>query len=46
MLVNLKAIQEKIELPEDMHASISQIEAGNGVSHQDARRDVLKRLER
>ena len=39
-------MQEKIELLEDMHTSISQIKAGNGVSHHDARQDVLKRLER
>ena len=41
-----EAIQEKIELLEDIHVSISQLESGNGVSHQDARQQVLKRLEK
>ena len=41
-----EAMQEKIELLEDIQTSISQIEAGNGVSHQDARQEVLQRLER
>jgi len=41
-----EAMQEKIELLEDIHLSISQLESGDGVSHQDARKEVLKRLER
>ena len=41
-----EAMQEKIELLEDIHVSISQLESGNGVSHQDARQQVLKRLEK
>ena len=41
-----EAMQEKIELLEDIHTSISQLEAGNGVSHQDARQEVLQRIER
>ncbi|RLA19042.1 MAG: prevent-host-death family protein [Gammaproteobacteria bacterium] len=41
-----EAMQEKIELLEDIQASISQLEAGNGVSHSDARKEVLQRLER
>jgi len=41
-----EAMQEKIELLEDIHTSISQLEAGNGVSHEDARGEVLQRLER
>jgi len=39
-----EAMQEKIELLEDIQASISQLEAGNGVSHSDARKEVLQRL--
>jgi hypothetical protein len=39
-------MQEKIELLEDIQISISQLEAGNGVSHSDARQEVLQRLER
>ncbi len=41
-----EAMQEKIELLQDIHISISQIEAGNGVSHQDAKHEILQRLER
>ena len=41
-----EAMQEKIELLEDIHTSITQIDAGNGVSHQDAMQEVLKRLDR
>ncbi|PHS22989.1 MAG: prevent-host-death family protein [Methylophaga sp.] len=41
-----EAMQEKIELLEDIQTSISQLEAGNGVSHSDARLEVLHRLER
>jgi prevent-host-death family protein len=41
-----EAMQEKIELLEDIHTSIFQLEAGNGVNHEDARREVLQRLER
>ena len=35
-----------IELLEDIQTSISQLEAGNGVSHKDALQEVLQRLER
>lgn len=41
-----EAMQEKIELLEDIHSSITQLESGDGVRHQDARKEVLKRLER
>jgi prevent-host-death family protein len=41
-----EAMQEKIELLEDIQTSISQLETGNGVSHSDARQEVLQRLER
>ncbi len=41
-----EAMQEKIELLEEIHLSISQIETGNGISHQDAKNEVLQRLER
>ena len=41
-----EAMQEKIELLEDIQTSISQLEAGNGVSHSDAKQEVLQRLER
>jgi len=41
-----EAMQEKIELLEDIQVSISQLESGNGVNHQYARQQVLKRLEK
>ena len=41
-----EAMQEKIELLEDIQTSISQLEAGNGISHKDARQEVLQRLGR
>jgi prevent-host-death family protein len=39
-----EAMQEKIEMLQDVQASIGQIEAGRGVEHQDARADVMKRI--
>ncbi len=41
-----EAMQEKIELLEDIQISISQLEAENGVSHKVAWQEVLQRLER
>ncbi|MDO9270884.1 MAG: type II toxin-antitoxin system Phd/YefM family antitoxin [Methylobacter sp.] len=41
-----EAMQEKIELLEDIHLSITQLESGVGVSHQDAKKEILQRLER
>jgi prevent-host-death family protein len=41
-----EAMQEKIELLEDIQTSISQLEAGNGVSHEVARQKILQGLER
>jgi len=41
-----EAMQEKIELLEDIQTSISQLEVENGVSHKAARQEVLQRLER
>ena len=41
-----EAMQEKIELLEDIQTSISQLEAGNGVRHSDAKQEILQRLER
>ncbi len=37
-------MQDKIELYEDLEKSIIQIEAGSGVSHDDAKKQVLKRI--
>jgi len=37
-------MQEKIELFEDIEKSISQIEAGAGISHDDAKEKVLKKI--
>ncbi len=41
-----EVMQEKIELLEDIQTSISQLEAGEGVSHENARQEVLQKLER
>ncbi len=37
-------MQEKIELFEDLEISIKQIDAGAGISHEDAKEQVLKRI--
>lgn len=39
-----EAMQEKIEMLQDVQTSIGQIEAGRGVEHEDARADVMKRI--
>ena len=39
-----EAMQEKIELLEDIQLSISQITEGKGVEHQDAKNIVMGRL--
>jgi len=39
-----EVMQDKIELYEDLEKSIIQIDAGSGVSHDDAKRQVLKRI--
>ncbi len=41
-----ETMQEKIELLEDIQTSISQLEAGKDVSHENARQEVLQRLGR
>ncbi len=39
-----EAMQDKIELYEDIEISIAQINAGEGISHEAAKEKVLKRL--
>lgn len=39
-----EAMQEKIELFEDIEISIAQINSGEGISHEDAKKKVLKRI--
>jgi len=39
-----EAMQEKIEMLQDVQTSIGQIEAGHGVEHEDARANVMKRI--
>ncbi len=39
-----EVMQDKIELYEDLEKSITQIEAGSGISHDDAKKWVLKRI--
>ena len=41
-----EAMQEKIELLQDIQTSISQIEGGQGVDHEQAKAMVLKRIGR
>jgi len=43
-VAEFEAMQEKIELLEDIQTSISQLEAGNAVTHGDAKQEVLQRL--
>ncbi|MBI5585865.1 MAG: type II toxin-antitoxin system Phd/YefM family antitoxin [Deltaproteobacteria bacterium] len=38
------ALQEKIEILQDVQTSIHQLAAGEGVEHQEARMKVLKRI--
>ena len=39
-----EAMQEKMELLQDVQTSIAQLQAGQGVSHNEARAMVLKRV--
>jgi len=39
-----ETIQEKLELLADVHASINQLEHGEGMAHKDAKEKVLKRI--
>ncbi len=40
-----EAIQEKLELLTDVQASLNQLENGQGIAHEEARRKVLKRVQ-
>ena len=39
-----EAMQEKIELLQDIQISIAQLESGTGIDHDAAKTDVLKRV--
>lgn len=39
-----EAMQEKIELLQDIHTAIAQIETGKGIEHKDAMATLLKRV--
>jgi prevent-host-death family protein len=39
-----EAMQEKIELLQDIQTSINQVEGGHGIEHDDAKAEVLKRI--
>ena len=39
-----EAMQEKLELLQDIQTSISQVEGGRGIEHNDAKATVLKRI--
>lgn len=41
-----EAMQEKVELLQDIQTSMSQLESGAGIENSDAKTDVLKRLGR
>jgi prevent-host-death family protein len=41
-----EALQEKLELLTDVHLGLSQIENGEGIVHEAAKREVLKRVQR
>ncbi|SEM45006.1 prevent-host-death family protein [Syntrophus gentianae] len=39
-----EAMQEKIEMLQDIQTSLGQIEAGQAIEHEDARNRVMKRI--
>ena len=39
-----EAMQDKIEVLQDIQTSINQVEAGQGIDHDQAKRSVLKRI--
>lgn len=39
-----EAMQDKIELLQDINTSITQLETGKGIEHRDAKATLLKRL--
>jgi antitoxin YefM len=41
-----EAMQETIEVLQDIHASIGQIDAGQGVQHDHAKKTVLERIKK
>ena len=43
-VVEYEAMQEKIELLEDVQTSIAQIDAGTGIAHSEARAAILRRI--
>jgi len=41
-----EAMQEKLELLQDIQISISQVEGGLGIEHREAKANVLKRIKK
>lgn len=41
-----EAMQEKIELLSDIQTSLNQLEKGAGISHKDAKKKLLKRVQK
>ena len=41
-----EAIQEKLELLTDVQTSLNQLENGEGIAHEEAKRKVLKRVQK
>lgn len=40
------AMQEKLDLLSDVQISLSQLENGEGITHEDAKKSVLKRVQK
>ena len=40
-----EALLEKVEILQDIHLAESQLEEGRGVSHESAKKEVLKRIQ-
>jgi len=41
-----EAMQEKIEVLQDIHTAIAQVEAGEGVNHNEAKKRILERIKK
>ena len=43
-VVEYEAMQEKIEVLQDIHIAMSQVESGEGVNHNEAKKRILGRI--
>ena len=49
VLIDVKeyeAMQEKIEVLEDIHTATAQIETGQGITHNEAKKTILRRMKK